>query len=471
RAAGRSAALGRALQRLAHAQARSGESAAAARSLEQAEQVLRQAASGGEPDAAVHLALFLFAERRFEEAARLFGETADRLGRATAGSAEAAGSGQAEAWRRLREICRENRASSLYNMAVDALNRAQFSEVERHLEPVCASGPRWERACAALRPIAARREEAFLRTVAGHEAALAREPRSAPDLLALGDLHAQLGHDDKAMEYYRRLQAMQSDAPGLADRIAAVTDPGPLPELAREALTPGGRVRIVHHRASLGADLERAAKAAWLRVTTSLGEDSLRGELTVVVHPTRRVFRQMSGRRVGGLVKGYYSRGTIHLFETPSHTLVEWVSTLTHEMAHHAVERLSGASAPRWLSEGVARYVEGDAVLVDRAGVARAVKEGRVPPLEQLDEVMERGWNDPELYLDSRDVSLLVVEEIVRGLGPGGLARAIAGLAEPAPEGGLQGVERAAGRTLAALDAAWRARLPEAGAPPEEVRP
>src|SRR5262249_56610341 len=99
-------------------------------------------------------------------------------------------------------------------------------------------------------------------------------------------------------------------------------------------------------------------------------------------------------------------------FETSSQTVVEWVSVLTHELTHHAVETLSRGRSPRWLSEGVARYVEGETAVVDRPRLRRRLAGPGLPPLADLDAVMERSWNDEEAYLDMRDEALLAVEEV-----------------------------------------------------------
>lgn len=268
-----------------------------------------------------------------------------------------------------------------------------------------------------------------------------------------------MGDYDRALEHYRRLSSQDAGTPGLADRMAAVSDPGPLRSESFMVEPPGGRVRVTLFHPQLRQDLDLATRAAWLRVTTALGSDALAGELHVVVYPSRRVFREKAGSRVSGLVKGFYGSGRISLFEAPSHTPVEWVSVLTHEMAHHAVERLTGGTAPRWLSEGISRYVEGDTAILDRARLARRLES--LPALNGLNDLMARAWNDPEGFLDARDAALLAVEEMVRRSGPAGLAGGLRSMA-PSPDP-LRALEKSMGTSLQEVDAAWRGALRKNG--------
>ena len=131
------------------------------------------------------------------------------------------------------------------------------------------------------------------------------------------------------------------------------------------------------------------------------------------------------------------------------------ISAATKEYA----ERLTGGTAPRWLSEGVSRYVEGDTAILDRARLARRLES--LPPLDGLNELMTRAWNDPEGFLDARDASLLVVEEMVRRSGQAGLAGGLKSMG-PASEP-LRALEKSLGASLAEVDAAWRGALRKNG--------
>ena len=124
------------------------------------------------------------------------------------------------------------------------------------------------------------------------------------------------GDFDRAKGYYERLRAGGGASAGLADRLAAVTDPGTLPEIVKVVEAPGGRVRLTFYAPSLEADLVTAVKASWLRVTTALGNDSLGNDLSVVIYP----HSGPSGSgpaRAWGHVKGFYLHGRVSLFQTP----------------------------------------------------------------------------------------------------------------------------------------------------------
>jgi len=434
-----------------------GEAAQSARTAEEASVSLRRAVDL-DPDAPwprLDLAMFLFSSEAYLDAAGQFALVERRLD--TLLAADPAGR-DAPSWRSARETVRDNEAACWHNLAVDALNRARFDEAGGLLSRLCAQGDRWQRPCRSLRATLDRRRETLDRAVAEQERQLSQDPEKASALLALGDLYAQVGDFDRAKGYYERLRAGGGASAGLADRLAAVSDPGPLPDIVKMVEAPGGRVRLTFYAPSLEADLVTAVKASWLRVTTALGSDSLGNDLSVVIYPTQRAFRERAGARVGGLVKGFYLHGRVSLFQTPSHAVVEWVSTLTHEMTHHAVERMSGGLAPRWLSEGVARYVEGETAVLNRDRLRGRAEAGALPALADLDEVLLRSWNDPEAFLDARDLSLRAVEELAHRLGgDAGLRGALHRLAA-APGDGKGAVESALGITLAGLDAAWRQR-------------
>ncbi|MGH9867904.1 MAG: tetratricopeptide repeat protein [Candidatus Polarisedimenticolia bacterium] len=447
--------LGAATMRLAELQARSGDASVAGATFEDAEASLRKAVElqPGSPWMRQDLAMFLFSGGRFEEAGKEFGQLEKILAKLLT---SAPASPEAASWDEARAKALANGAACQNNLVVDAINRAQFDRARSLMSRLCEGGPAQPGGCISLEQAIVKREQAFRSAVAGYEKDLAEEPRRATALLALGDLYAQVGQYDRALGFYQRLGLLGSPVPGLRDRMAAVTDPGPSSEINHVVEPPGGRVRLTFFNPALGKDLEVAVKASWLRVTTALGAHALEGDLLIVVHPTRRVFRERAGYRIGGLVKGFYERGRISLFETPSHTTVEWVSALTHEMAHHAVERLGGGLAPRWLSEGVARYIEGDGELVDRARLAGRLSS--LPALQDVDDLMRRSWNDPEGFIDARDMSLLVVEEIARRQAASGLAATLRRIAEKG--GGTPALESALGMSLPQLDAAWRAALP-----------
>ncbi len=432
----------------------------------EAEAALRQAIAlePASPWPTMRLATFLLRTHRYEEASTLFVQSETMLD----GLISAApGDVNLPVWRKAKASCAENRAAAAYNMAVDAVNRAGFDRADLLLEQACAVGPSWERTCRAFRQVARARRKALEERLAAHNAALESDPNTTTDLLALGDLHAMVGSYDTALGFYRRVEqrtgGQGNDPPaGLADRIASVQDPGEL-QAERESLKmPGGRIELTFYRHARREDLRSAVKAAWLRVSGSLGHEALGPALAVSLYPNQRSFRQNAGYRVGSLVKGHYSGGRVSIYEAPSHTVVEWVSVLTHEMAHHAVEKLSGGHAPWWLSEGVARYVEGDSAVVDRKRLADRLESTGLQHLTRLGDLVAWSWNDPEAFLDARDQALLAVEQMARIRGSEGLRNVLRALnkgAGPTEEEMGQVLVGILGIDLNQLDESLRASL------------
>ncbi|HET9480874.1 MAG TPA: hypothetical protein VFP98_03890, partial [Candidatus Polarisedimenticolia bacterium] len=362
----------------------------------------------------------------------------------------------AGAWATALDACRENRAVAVYNLAVDAVNTARFDEARARLRGICPGEDRWAPLCESLTRRIDSWERSFRSTLAARQTALAAQPGSAADLLALAELHAAVGRYGEAAAYYDRLSRIDSDIPGLADRVAEVS-PRNAPDFEKAVPVDGGTVTLTLPSEALAADLQSATRAAWLRVRTALGADAVGGSLAIRVYGSRRSFRENAGYRVGALVKGYYRLGRVNVFATPSHTLVEWVSVLTHETAHHAIERLSRGRCARWLSEGIARYVEGDSAVVDRARLRARLDAGSIPPAAGLDDLIDRSWNDPEAVIDSRDAGLLAAEEMARRGGLIRLREILLALGDGAPL--EEALRRLAGGDLDAIDRAWRERL------------
>jgi len=463
----RESELAGALMAHAAALARSGRARDASLRLRDAEVSYRRAVTldPTAPWRRIDLAMYLFERRRYDEASDHLAQAETIL---SALVAERPSDRNAGVWRQAIASCKGNIAAADYNLAVDALNRADFAAAGPLIEGACRGGPAWEQACASLKALGAARKETFERTVGAHRQALAADPDRAVDLLALGDLYAGLGSWDEALIYYERLRGISADVDNLSDRIAAVTRPEALIERSRSIPVPGGEIDLVHYDPSVEMDLVEAIEASWLRVTTALGANALTGALGIIVYPNQRAFRENAGYRVGALVKGNYGLGQISVYRKPSHTVLEWISVFTHEMTHHGVERLASGNAPRWFSEGVARFVQGDSAAVDRERLARRLEVAPLPPLAQLDDLMERSWNDPEVYLDALDASLLAVEEMA---GKGGLSRIrllLTALGREAHDRAefSRVVEHVLGRSLDAIDAAWRARIAPGTAKP-----
>lgn len=454
--------LASALILLSQAAGRSGDVAVSSQSALAAEKALSRAVAL-EPQsvwARIDLASLLLRSRRYPESIAVLTDAIELLDRMLARSPADRNAG---AWRDARSSCIQNRAIASFNVAVDAINRAEFEEVEKDLAGVCDLSASWKENCRSLRQAGAARQTALREMVDAQQRILAVDPDSANALVSLGDLYAGLGQYEKANVYYGRLDRANRTAE-IEERIADVAPPGNLVEHRQPVEIPMSRVEIRFYGSPPGPDFETAVKAAWLRVTTALGPESIRGPLLVTLYPNRRAFRERAGYRVGGMVKGNYSPGQVSLFARPSQTTVEWVSVLTHEISHHAVEKLSGGNAPRWLNEGIARWVEGDSSVIDRGRVRLRLQGDSVRTLKSLDETMDRYWNDPAEIQDGLDISLLAVEELARRQGTAGLKRILSALASTDadidPARRLDGALRlVVGAGIDELDAAWRSAL------------
>ncbi len=455
--------LGSALSGWSHFLLRAGDLAAAGAARVEAEETLRRAASlePAAPWGWIDLAALMSEQGRYQEAEPIWARSEAALAGLLRNSPQ---DQAAPAWRAALASCHENRAVASYNLAVDALNSARFDQIAPFLDKACAAGPQWAETCARFRETARSRENAFRTGVSDHERALRTDPDRASDLLALGQIYEQVGSFDRALGYYTKLASLGTKGPEMADRIVSVSrkparDPIERPlELGRarallRSMTGEERIQ----------DLESGVKAAAMRVSGVLGEDALQGGLTITVYPNRRSFREQAGYRVGSDVTGYYSPGEIRTFDVPSRTALDWVSVMTHELAHHAVERVSGGMAPRWLSEGVARFIEGDTGIVDRVRLRTRLDAGALQPLSKLDAQMQRGWNDPEISRDARDQALLAVEQMTRRKGGAALRELLAALAAGAGADASDldvALRSVLGADLAVINAQWQAALP-----------
>lgn len=416
----------------------------------------------GSPWPSIGLATYLFRSQRHAEASAAYAEAESSLEGLLRKKPE---DPEAGSWRNALDSCRENRAAARYNLAVDAVNQARFTEARTELESACSLRPSWAGICGAFGQVIDERRKAFTRTEAARASTLASHPDDVESLIALGDLYATVGDYARALSYYRRVDALplsdrSGEAARIVDRIAAVSDPGSPQALDAKVELPDGIVTLTYYNPERGGDLDKAVRAAWLRVEAALGEEAIAGPLQVVLYPNQRSFREGAGYRVGSLVKGHYGGGRISFYDSPSHKLVEWVSVLTHEMTHHALHRIAPGDSPWWFSEGMARYVEGDSATVNRDRLRARMEEAGLRKLGDLDDLMTHSWNDPEAYLDARDQALLAIEQMVRRRGPEGLSAVLKALAAGAGPERFEGIlKETLGVDLAGLDASLRSAL------------
>ncbi len=134
-----------------------------------------------------------------------------------------------------------------------------------------------------------------------------------------------------------------------------------------------------------------------------------------------------------------------------------WQATLWHEMAHVFTMQLSGYRVPRWLTEGISVWEEGQVrpewARDSEIAFARAAAEGRLPKLADLN----AGFSRPDLvelaYVQASQVVAVIVERHGEAA-LGRLLRAFAGRA-----GTDEALRRALGSGLDDLQAAFDARV------------
>ncbi len=140
-----------------------------------------------------------------------------------------------------------------------------------------------------------------------------------------------------------------------------------------------------------------------------------------------------------------------------------WQATLWHEMAHVFTMQLSDYRVPRWLTEGISVWEEGQVrpewARDSEFAFARAAAEGRLPRLADLN----AGFSRPDLvelaYVQSSQVVTLIVERY----GEAALGRLLRAYADRLDTDGA--LQRALGTNLAALQSAFDDRVEQRYAP------
>ena len=109
---------------------------------------------------------------------------------------------------------------------------------------------------------------------------------------------------------------------------------------------------------------------------------------------------------------------------------INWRSTLWHEIAHVITLQMSGQRVPRWLTEGISTYEEGRARPEwgrDQAlSFARAINDGKILPLEELNE----GFSRPDTISMAYFQASILVEHIINRHGEPALHRLVRAYAD-----------------------------------------
>jgi tetratricopeptide (TPR) repeat protein len=209
----------------------------------------------------------------------------------------------------------------------------------------------------------------------------------------------------------------------------------------------------------------RAAIAAWL------GEQA-GSRVPVVVAPSVAEFVRLSGLRPedvekAGVVGVTGDAGIVVLSPRLLLRGYRWRDTLNHEYVRRLLADLGAGGAPLWLQEGLARlggtrWRGPDAPFLDdvaRSLLARALREGRLIPLEDLGRQLAQLSDPAAVHLAFAECAL-AVDHLAAKHGPDALRRLVAALGRaPAARGFDEVLQATLGESVASLEEGWRADL------------
>lgn len=137
-----------------------------------------------------------------------------------------------------------------------------------------------------------------------------------------------------------------------------------------------------------------------------------------------------------------------------------WRDTLCHEYAHLAIYRLSRGTAPIWVHEGIAKYLEsawrgapGELSPASQALLARRLEKGKLIPLEAMSPSVAKLPSAEDTALAFAQVGTMMAF-LAERKGPESLGRLLEGLA--AGKTDRQALEAVWPGGLPAFDEAWR---------------
>ncbi len=287
---------------------------------------------------------------------------------------------------------------------------------------------------------------------------LAENPRSAPARALEGHVLFFEGRYAEARGRLKELGAKNA----FADLVAATAE-----------ATKGFRSRHSEHfevfwahpkdELLAGAALE-ALEAARAALARELGFEPP-GRVRLEIYPTVAAFTAVSTLTR----KEVETSGTIGLCKfdrlmitSPRATLwgYRWRDTVSHEYVHLAVYRLTGGTAPIWIHEGVAKYLEGawrggagELEPASRALLAQRLKAGTLIPLAAMSPSVAKLPTAEDTAVAFAQVGTMMgFLEAERG--PGALRRLVEGLGRGL--GDREALEAVWGGSFAAFEATWR---------------
>jgi tetratricopeptide (TPR) repeat protein len=283
------------------------------------------------------------------------------------------------------------------------------------------------------------------------------DPADARIFLELGELYAERNRTSEALRAWEEALRLGGNDPGIRARMG---------KLRRDWAYGHGQQYLEGNDFEVFYDpgLPVGAVESTLRFLderraelVSFFESPLAVSPVVILYQGRRYFGWMD---TPDWVGGVYD-GRIHVPLPPDGPEAEsYRGLLTHELAHAFITDLSRGRAPGWLQEGVAQYVEGRRISADEA--AKSLDVRPVESLADLSSAFSQR-SDRDAARAAYRIALFCVEELVADHGSGAIACLLRDLGGGMP---LDAAVRAeTGRTVAELEAEWRARLRRAVPP------
>jgi hypothetical protein len=191
-------------------------------------------------------------------------------------------------------------------------------------------------------------------------------------------------------------------------------------------------------------------EAQYPAATRTLGAEPGK-RIDVYLFATYEAFEQATGGDLDPWVIGLAQPARWSMYLPPQDSLGEAKVVAWHELAHVLFDQTAGVGrVPRWLTEGVAKYLSRDFTLADRQRLEQTAREFSWLPLAALEEDFP---HDPERAHLAYAESYTFVAFLIDRFGPDALARLSARLraGEALPEA----VETAFAVKLAAMQEEW----------------
>jgi tetratricopeptide (TPR) repeat protein len=124
-------------------------------------------------------------------------------------------------------------------------------------------------------------------------------------------------------------------------------------------------------------------------------EHRLQGPLDLLVFTNRRAFLEGAGGGLDAGEAGTYLLGRAYTFQAPGRGWAAWLDLMVRLLAHRYVGEMSYTRAPRWLSEGLARWISQGLPAARAAELAALVRREPVP-WDRLEESYQVRAGDPQ---------------------------------------------------------------------------